>query len=712
MTSETPPKMNLPMKKRNANSHMEHVLGSPSPLVHGNEREDVRIRQASESSSTVDDGLNGPLDSSGLAEDCPGLRNVYAGPAPMLQAPGVFPNVHPDLVAAPSFLQPKVPLSLNNQPLLQPEQQGQGYNVPSLLGYSSQGLGAEPLKWIPISGNPLSSSQNSSASGSSISGSSSYPQVAFAGIQSDSSQGSNVFGISQQPLPSTLLCGPDSRVPALGHISDHIVVGPTTTGPQPHDESSHHVNQTKSLEDTRKEYEIISTQLSRLDRYMALNCWKLTSRNKKPLIERRMTLVRNLDTVRCSKEQLELESKKPNLGASVTSKSNSAEFPATSTQHANSQAMPMAWPSGILSSYPPAALYAPTFSNSTFTQPLLNNETFDTTFPWKGRESVQLFDPGLGLANAHIAMSNGNTYGADSGPLLNNWNGKEYMQRNGHVPTSGSAEKEQVTDSCTWETPKRAPSNIHRIYRQIAEALGRNQSVEGLLQELASVTARNARENNDSRGSPERPVRMKIPQATDHHDSQASQGSNVHANANQIKQNSGAAYVSGKHSEAVFDPQLRVRTLGSQHALANSFNCETSNRDDDTVSSSYMSSNLWDTIQESDIEVNTPTPSARRAGPDLSGRRNWVHEEPKVKRPYESILPANSIYYMQHNAQDNNPIHGYFHPQHLRAGNGLQPGLAFPKTAPAVAVQQEVNAHAFVPSFGYTVGTRNHEMSQ
>src|SRR5699024_376184 len=59
-------------------------------------------------------------------------------------------------------------------------------------------------------------------------------------------------------------------------------------------------------------------QLSRLDRYMAVHTWDLDPRQKRLLVEQRMSLVRELDAVRSYKEQLsslygQLKSSTPNI---------------------------------------------------------------------------------------------------------------------------------------------------------------------------------------------------------------------------------------------------------------------------------------------------------------------------------------------------------------------------------------------------------------
>ncbi|PYH44509.1 uncharacterized protein BP01DRAFT_392448 [Aspergillus saccharolyticus JOP 1030-1] len=71
----------------------------------------------------------------------------------------------------------------------------------------------------------------------------------------------------------------------------------------------------KSLDDATKEHDNLSAQLSRLDRYMAMHTWDLDPQTKKLLVEQRVGLVKELDTVRIYREHLEWASAKIRMNA-------------------------------------------------------------------------------------------------------------------------------------------------------------------------------------------------------------------------------------------------------------------------------------------------------------------------------------------------------------------------------------------------------------
>ena len=286
-------------------------------------------------------------------------------------------------------------------------------------------------------------------------------------------------------------------------------------------------------------------------------------------------------------EQLEVGFGHSNRGGRITSRQASTEFPEVSAQYKAGdkpyfQGIPMTWPACGLPSYAPSVLYQPMFTG-VFPQPFLAGEASGATFLGKAKEDL-LFD---------VGTNNDNIYAAGSPPVYSN------NEQDMHVPITGSMESRiGVNSNDMWETPKRSSSDIHRIYRQIADALEHGSSVEGLLQELAAVTAKSARSNGEStRGSPKsRPTGMSRPHTAT--GSPASKGSN--AQTNELRESSMSSFIGDKSGESIGISQLCEQTPESERTHGNGFHgAVASDEDDESFSSSYISTNSWGTIQDS-----------------------------------------------------------------------------------------------------------------
>ncbi|PLB47248.1 phosphoglycerate mutase-like protein [Aspergillus steynii IBT 23096] len=62
----------------------------------------------------------------------------------------------------------------------------------------------------------------------------------------------------------------------------------------------------RSFEEAKKRHDLLSGQLSRLDRYTALHSWEIDPESKKLFVQQRMSLVKELDTIRLYREQLDV----------------------------------------------------------------------------------------------------------------------------------------------------------------------------------------------------------------------------------------------------------------------------------------------------------------------------------------------------------------------------------------------------------------------
>lgn len=607
MNPVTPaPKMKLPVKKQDANDDKVSVPKTPTRSERGSKPEDTPVRLVDRDPS-VGDISNVSSTSTGFAAGRTNLPNGHCNFGPQLQAPGPFPNF-PSIPITPSpFLQPNVSVPFNSQQPLHPEQQQAQDYMTVLPHYAGHTFGADPLCWLPNFSQP-SSSQNSSASFMSVP--SNQPQMAGTGTQSDSTASSSLFGISQ---PFFSLSGSDSFHPYLGRVGGQLVANQVPAVTQPLlSGASQQTTRWKSLQDVRKEHEALSTQLSRLDRYMALHTWDLNPRSKRLLVEQRMGLVRELDAVRLYKEQLESELgglKPSTLGPQ---KQPSTDFPMASAQFsagdfANGQPTQVPWMSNIAANYAPPVLYSPAIA-SAFPPLLSVNEPFNTAFQWQAKENP--FDDSVGFGDAPTQMNA--SYEAEM--PYHEWTvntDPDCMKRNTHALETASTEtNSMLASNDEWGTPTAsAPADIRRIYRKIEEAINRGDPTEGLLRELAAVTARAARANKESNGSPQPPSKRVVKSASNskRYGSQASQ--DVIMNETHARSNIETNYILGMSKEIEESIQPATRTMrrlwkseGSVPASVNNFRdvtCEVDDEEDSRISSSYGSTtNSWATIQE------------------------------------------------------------------------------------------------------------------
>lgn len=574
------PKMKLPETSQDSN---EYKGREPmTPTWNGRDANETPVNSL-EGNPSFSDDFNDPSSSARLTDDCAKLSEGYPILGPKLQAPSLFPNFLSVPITSSPFLQPNVSLPFNSQPLLQPEPQVQDY-MTVFPNYLLQNLGAEPLKWVPSFSHP-SSSQNSSASFTS-----SQPQFVGSGMQSDSPACSSLFGMNHQPFFNPVMPGSDSLLPLLGHSGQpggRMAANNISAMNMPlHRGTFHQMAGFKSLQGIKKEYEVLSTQLSRLDRYMALHTWELSPRSKRSLVERRINLVRELDTVRSYKEQLESAATASESTRLDTQKQPSTEFPVAAAQfvaggNANGHNMPIPWPNAI-ANYGTPVLYSPV---GKLPQSLPVNEPFDAAFNLKGNENPSSFDNNLGLTGFHTGMHTNNSYGLDS---RCNWSAdRESMEHGFQSLDAGPTVSKKPLDPV-----KAVPANIRQIYREIEDAISRGDSVEDLIKDLAALTARNARTNNNSNGSPQ-PGPKRLTKAsmsaprTRPFSCQGLHGMNEHVAG--VRNNTEPNYATRRPAKAEADAQREA------HTARRTWKSEGSMR---TRSSSYVSTDSWATSQE------------------------------------------------------------------------------------------------------------------
>lgn len=134
----------------------------------------------------------------------------------------------------------------------------------------------------------------------------------------------NVAGIQSTVLPNIGLNDPTFTLPApypfagSNSVSNQLTAHATMPYSANLQAYLSDQNTQRSLQDLNKEFQSLSTQLSNLDRYMAIHTFEMDTDTKQSLVEQRRVLVKDLDMARRYKEHLE----------------SSLKFPATSTEAA------------------------------------------------------------------------------------------------------------------------------------------------------------------------------------------------------------------------------------------------------------------------------------------------------------------------------------------------------------------------------------------
>ncbi|RJE18388.1 hypothetical protein PHISCL_09276 [Aspergillus sclerotialis] len=460
--------------------------GGSNALPRGGQRN--RAQRRSSRSTGKGNNTSDVPGASGILVDQVKLANGNGALAQYLQAPGVFPNLSPASIA-PTMLLSGSTLPFGSQ-LLQAEQQTEEY-LKALQDCA--GYGFSDRIWLPGT-NQSMYPQNSAASFLSALG---QPHSSVSGLSPDFSTGANFIPMAPSATTSgtsfDYIC---SNFGATGFPLPNNQI-PLISQPVPGPGASQGGVESTTVQGAIKEYEALSGQLARLDRYMALHTWDLDPHSKKLLVEQRMSLVRELDTVRLYKEQLELgfgQVKYTNAQKGAGTRASTGQLPLGDFTN---QAVQIPRFSAPGTNSLPVTLSGPGISTG-YQYMLPVNEQISTGFQWPSKGNLYSFDNGLGFGELATISD---LYEPE----------KEYYEE--EYSMNPVPEKQSVRCSATnsnnvehlggnddWEAPtKPAPPDISRIYRKIEEATARGVPIDGLLQELATVTTKLARKASEGR---------------------------------------------------------------------------------------------------------------------------------------------------------------------------------------------------------------------
>ncbi|KAH8425410.1 uncharacterized protein LDX57_003163 [Aspergillus melleus] len=243
----------------------------------------------------------------------------------------------------------------------------------------------------------------------------------------------------------------------------------------------------KSFEEARKRHDLLSGQLSRLDRYTALHSWEIDPESKQLFVQQRMSLVKELDTLRLYREQLDaiygsnmgvssvkreavpVYQTRPKSSRLDKSASNRAPGPLPLSSSSSLSAGP-GWTN-------PGPLIVPPIhqAHESLEQPFLN----------QGMKTVKNLADTVGPRS----MLSGCESLTESNLLYN-----EHIRQADFAPVK-RALRAQTTKAAFPEGPGRGAvqpdgtSRLQKLYNKIEAASTRHEPVSGLLRELSVVTA-------------------------------------------------------------------------------------------------------------------------------------------------------------------------------------------------------------------------------
>lgn len=240
-------------------------------------------------------------------------------------------------------------------------------------------------------------------------------------------------------------------------------------------------NTQRSLQDVIKEFQGLSSQLSNLDRYMAINTFEMDSETKNSLVEQRKGLVKDLDMARRYKEHLESSIKAvPGVPGSLA-----GLRPQQTTELTNG--MGLQW--NPWSSYVTTSDLSGDYSSVTFpsTASTISN-TFAVPIPQLGY--LASF-PGVNSWNEYqqsVQLSQADQQGSSEpqffGPVDKS---ATLSQPNTALQQSARSTSTSSNTKSSWSS-----SEIGELHRQIESAARRGEPVDELFKRLAKLTEQHA----------------------------------------------------------------------------------------------------------------------------------------------------------------------------------------------------------------------------
>lgn len=385
--------------------------------------------------------------------------------------------------------QPSLPSPLVNVPV---EQFYAPSQLPTLPIYPMYTIDPGKITWVPTvyqSGNaqgfPVGSLPRPPQHGSPIS------------MLPDSQAWNNA---NNAPSPGFNQCvqGYDSLHPTINPQWQQFAHDPTLSqshlphipGPPP----SHN-----SLDHADKAYDNLSAELSRIDRYMALHTWDISSDKKASMVEQRRKLVRELDAVRMYKEHLELIAGKPalkDLGMRQKAAAGLSTPELHTPMHSDGhQRAPGSMPSGSTSLHTGRPSLRPSLANQfpSFSPASGRHETASASksarSPYTSRHGAGSEDtPTSRLALRKFESSSG---GPDDGKTPSTLARADHSHDPGVITGA-------TGDGGRWAVSRNPlERKLRRLYHKIQMATRRGEPSKELLKQLSDVTGQLLKERSE-----------------------------------------------------------------------------------------------------------------------------------------------------------------------------------------------------------------------
>ncbi|PKY03653.1 hypothetical protein P168DRAFT_282377 [Aspergillus campestris IBT 28561] len=570
--------------------------------------------------------------------------------------------------------QPSLPSPLVNVPV---EQLYAPSQMPTLPIYPMYTVDPGKIAWVPTvyqtgnaQGFPVGSLPRPPQHGSPIS------------MLPDNQAWNNVNSV---PPPGFSQCVPgyDSPYPTINPQWQQLAHDPTLSqshlphipGPPP----SHN-----SLDHADKAYDNLSAELSRIDRYMALHTWDISSDKKASMVEQRRKLVRELDAVRMYKEHLELiagKSASKDLGmqqnAAAGLSTPELHTPMHSDGHQRAPGSMLSGPASLDTSRPSL-------------RPSLANQ-FPSLGPASGRH---------GKLSASKSVRSPYIYRHGAGPedtpsrlalrkFESSSGGLDDGETSGTLARAGHSHNPKVTTGTTGDGDRWVVSTnplerkLRRLYHKIQMATRRGEPSKELLKQLSDVTGQLLKEGSEE-SNPESQKSASDQQLVTRFGTQ----SDVTPGKSDPIESSSPVEHSPKKP---WKSEAHTRDLGVGAQQPTPFWVDTS---DSKTLSSGSTTDSWASVGESDKHLFTG--SSCKKGNDKGSQDLYKScSSSSAEKRIASVGPTRGgISNLDGEASTSNPKRN--HPPLLTQCLSRHRGSILQKTA-AVTAPQSINAHAMMP---------------
>ena len=503
MEPQTPaPKFKLPVQKKQASDHEMEALGS----ILGVERESV-------SGNTPIGPLKTNSIRSDISRNSAGPTGVLPDLAKLSLTNGIFDQTSqgsgcPPIVPwpAPGYALPSgYSIAFNNQQLPRVDQYPQMAYVPVFPDQAMYGIGPDMHSGIPDMCQSLNMQDPVSPMPTSV-----QPHLAASTASSDFTSCSNAASTCSS---SAFNQGQLSYEPGYPNFTPQVyqvVSGqyPAFKQPQYLPGMSQGMPHLKCLDEAKKQYESLSSQLSRLDRYMAIHTWDIDSKSKKVMVEQRKSLVRELDVVRMYREQLELIFGKPSMNYLSDQQRVNADLlapPITYLTESTADYQGFLGPMSSSSSASCAGQTLPAYL-ALPTLPMFcpESEASIPVLPWQN----------LGYPGSAVSVKDMSANGTLGNPNLSQKidetrTKQNVNQRYKQIYTSTFSDESGSTCDEQASSKMSSPLDLQHLYHKIEEATERGEPVGRLLKELSIVTTQLLKQKGEKSRISHQSVRSK-----------------------------------------------------------------------------------------------------------------------------------------------------------------------------------------------------------